>query len=242
MPPVCYVLLNLSECHLSKHAGGPISATVLQGWITAIATGLLAIFAFVTAILAYRAFRKQSKEVSILVKQSNREADERRKAQAKGVFIGVPPRSVRLVQPYAKNASDYPVFDAQFWYSGPSRLSGPDDLGIIMPGPVGLNGRQMSYDDALEHAILTFRDAEGVRWIRMPGGVLKEQTLDTPERSVLAELETPSPVPAPAQKPERRSRPWRRPDQTSRAQEETTGEEPAGQEAGDPTNPAAQDP
>ena len=91
------------------------------------------------------------------------------------VYIGLPIREVRMVQPSAQNASNFPVYDAQFWYSGdPGSLSGPDDLGTIMPGPAGLNGRQMRYDQAVEHAILTFRDAEGVRWRH--GGDIEEQT------------------------------------------------------------------
>ena len=72
MPPVCtYVLLNLPECQASihaaktaKNAGSWISAAVLTGWITGIATGVLALFAIVTAYYAIRAFREQSKEVS----------------------------------------------------------------------------------------------------------------------------------------------------------------------------------
>jgi hypothetical protein len=59
---------------------------------------------------------------------------------------------------------------------------------MITPGPVALNGRQMAYDEAVEHAILTFRDAEGVGWIRMPGGVLKEQSCSTARASVLDAL------------------------------------------------------
>jgi hypothetical protein len=109
--------------------------------------------------------------------------------QAAKVFIGVPRGGVHLIQPYAQNASEFPVFDAQFWYSGPGGVSDPDELGIIMPGPEALNGQQMSYDEALEHAILTFRDADGVRWIRMPHGVLKEQTRPTVRESVVAALE-----------------------------------------------------
>ena len=33
----------------------------------------------------------------------------------------------------------------------------------------------MSYDEAVEHAILTFRDADGVGWIRMPGAFSKSR-------------------------------------------------------------------
>jgi hypothetical protein len=36
--------------------------------------------------------------------------------------------------------------------------------------------------------ILTFRDANGVSWIRMPGGALLEQTKPTARDSVIAAL------------------------------------------------------
>lgn len=110
------------------------------------------------------------------------------------MFIGVPHGGVRLVQPYAQNASDYPVFDAQFWYTIPDGISGPDDLGVIMPGPVVQNGRQMPEAEAREHAILTFRDAEGVRWVRMPDGTFKEQARATAHESALEALGLPMPV------------------------------------------------
>ena len=109
------------------------------------------------------------------MEENNRQADERRRAQAAGVYIGIPRGGNRLVQPAAYNASSLPVFEAQFWYSIPGGITGPDDLGMIMPGPVGHNGRQMPYDEALEYAILTFRDAEGASWIRMPGAPSKSR-------------------------------------------------------------------
>jgi hypothetical protein len=168
--------------------------------LTAVATVALAVLALAAAIVAGIALYKQSRQLAILVAENNRQADERRRAQALGVYIGVPPRSGRLVQPAAYNASQLPVFDAQFWYSVSDGLAGPDDLGVIMPGPVGLNGRQMPYDEAVERAVLTFRDAEGACWIRMPGGILKPQTHDTAHDSVLNALG--QAVPAPADTPE----------------------------------------
>lgn len=165
-------------------------------WITAIATIGLLIGAVITAVYAVKDFRDQARQIAGLQKENERQADERRRAQARSVFIAVPPRSMRLVQPAAHNASDYPIFGAQFWYDGPGDLVGPDELGMIMPGPVALNGRQMSYDEAVEGAILTFRDAEGISWIRLPGGVLKEQDHGTVRGNVLTALGRPIPIPA----------------------------------------------
>jgi hypothetical protein len=56
---------------------------------------------------------------------------------------------------------------------------------MIMPGPTGINGKQMRYDEAVRSAILTFRDAEGIRWIRMANGTLKELKRGTVRHSIL---------------------------------------------------------
>ena len=111
------------------------------------------------------------------------------------MFIGLPIRGIHLVQPSAQNASSFPVHDAQFWYYGPDGLSDPDDLGMIMPGSVGLNGKQMRYEEAVERTILTFRDAEGIRWIRRADGTLQEQTRPTARESILAAPGRSLPVP-----------------------------------------------
>jgi hypothetical protein len=44
---------------------------------------------------------------------------------------------------------------------------------------------------AREHAILTFGDAAGVRWIRMPDGTLDEQKHPAARESVFAALGLP---------------------------------------------------
>ena len=55
---------------------------MVQGWITAIATAILAAFAIITAIYAVRAFREQSQEVSdeaeMLCIQSDQFAEQRK--------------------------------------------------------------------------------------------------------------------------------------------------------------------
>jgi hypothetical protein len=147
----------------------------LSGEITALATAVLAVGAIVTAVFAYLAYRKQSQEVVTLVRQNEREANERRRSQAALVFIGVPPGAAHPVRPYAQNASDLPVYHAQLWYqvSGID-LAGPDDLGLIMPGQTGVGRRDFAATDALTKTSLTFQDAAGALWMREPTGVLKE--------------------------------------------------------------------
>jgi hypothetical protein len=83
------VLLELPGCQVGTrtagHAGGSIWATDVPGWITAVGTGLLAIFAIITAIYAIRAFRKQSQEVADLaamLKVQSGQLDEQRKINA----------------------------------------------------------------------------------------------------------------------------------------------------------------
>jgi hypothetical protein len=118
----------------------------LSGEITAIATAALAAFAVITAAFAFLAYRKQSQEVAILLKQSECDAGDRRKAQAAQIFIAAPADPERPAIPYAHNASNLPIYEAKFWYRGQYTLSGygkPDsaasDLGTIKPGEA--NGR-----------------------------------------------------------------------------------------------------
>ena len=162
-------------------------------WITAIATAGLLIGAIITAKYAIKAFGKQATEVGILVAQSQREADERRRAQAAQVFVGAPqpaqPNAGTV--PYAKNASDLPIYDAQFWDDGTGTLNS-DPLGVIMPGKKISGSGSVIFparEAAVSGVILTFLDAAGVRWIRMPDGLLNEQSCATARESVQAALE-----------------------------------------------------
>jgi hypothetical protein len=101
----CYILPQLCSAHVSKHignqTGGSIWATIVPGWITAIATAGLLIGAIITAVYAVRAFGKQSQQleekrpVNALqaedlresLKEREREAAERCRVQASRVFI-----------------------------------------------------------------------------------------------------------------------------------------------------------
>ena len=166
--------------------------------LTAVATLALAILALAAAVLAGLAFWKQSQEVGILLEQSRREAAERRMAQAARVFVGAPRDQVRLVNPYVKNASDFPVYHAQVWYSqdGGDSLSGPDDLGIIMPSeevpvPQEFPSGAVLDGHAFDGPILTFADSAGIRWIRMPDGSVSEQDRPATRMNILARLDEP---------------------------------------------------
>ena len=190
----CYVSLHTPVSHVSKPAGeGSIWATVVPGWITAIATAGLLIGATVTAVYAAKAFGKQAQEVGILLEQNKREAAERRRVQAARVFIGAPRDLVRLVHPYAQDASDnFPVSTMlssgiPAWAACPSPMTSVRSClanvsRVLIPsGPT----------TALARTILTFRDANGVRWVRMPDGALYEQSAATARESVLAILGLP---------------------------------------------------
>jgi hypothetical protein len=175
--------------HAAGRASGSIWATDVPGWITALATvGLLA-GAIVTARYAIKAFGKQSEELATL-------QEERRMAQAARVYVTAPRDKVRLVHPSAANGSDLPIHDTQIWYADPGGLSGPEDLGIVLPGEAFPARRSFSAADVFTYTVLTFRDAFGVRWIRMPDGTLKGQTRPTARDSILAVLEEAS-APAP---------------------------------------------
>ena len=164
-------------------------------WISAVATIGLLIGAIVTARYAIKAFRKQAAEVAILAEQNDRDIAERRQAQAARVYIFVEDVRPRYAHPYARNGSDFPVYDAQFWQADLGGLSDPDDAGMIPPGGGAVCGTPVSYLDALANTVLTFRDAAGARWIRMPDGTIKEQERGTARESILAALGEPPPAP-----------------------------------------------
>jgi hypothetical protein len=81
---------------------------------------------------------------------------------------------------HVKNTSAQPVYEAEFrWHRGSERHGdpNPEPLGIIMPGveiskvrdfPPGTNM-------AASGAVLSFRDAAGMTWIRRPDGGLVER-------------------------------------------------------------------
>jgi hypothetical protein len=144
-------------------------------WISAVATLGLLIGAIITAIYAVRAFGEQSKEVAILAKQNDRDVAERHRDQGARVYTVVEDNRPRYAHPYGINGSDFPVYGAQLWQAGPGGLSDPGDTVMIPPGGRAMDGRDISYLDALANTVLTFRDAAGAQWIRMPDGNLKEQ-------------------------------------------------------------------
>lgn len=57
--------------------GGPNWADIL----TAVGTAVLAVFAIVTAFVAGRALRAQSRQLQVELRERSREAEERRRAQ-----------------------------------------------------------------------------------------------------------------------------------------------------------------
>jgi hypothetical protein len=85
------------------------------------------------------------------------------------------------------------VSGTQLWYSGSQGLTGPDELGVILPGNDSIGERPAAHQ-ALRSAVLTFWDAQGVRWIRLPDGTFREQAQATVRESVLEALGLPVPT------------------------------------------------
>jgi len=144
--------------------------------LTAVFTAILGVGAIVTAVLAGLALRKQSQEVGLLLEQNKRDTDERRKAQASLVFLAAPRDAAHPLIAYAHNGSGQPVYDTSVRYATTaSDLSEPEYLGTIMPGESAPSARQFAdVGEALRLAVLMFRDAAGINWIRTPDGNLWE--------------------------------------------------------------------
>jgi hypothetical protein len=218
MPPIVawQFLLHVSPQPVRADAAASVWPVDVPTWITAIATFGLLVGAIVTAVYARKAFlgqeaqlaeqRRINEEQTLVLKlqaaelresteERQREAGRRHQAQASLVFTGVQNPGHRFSHPYAKNGSDFPVYDVQLWQAYPGGLSDPFDVGMIPPGGGGADGRDIPYRDALDGTVLTFRDAAGARWMRMPDGTIKEQEHDSARDSILTALGRPLPVP-----------------------------------------------
>jgi hypothetical protein len=131
----------------------------------------------------------QADELRESLAARQRAAEEQRKAQASKVFIeeaeGLSrppsgPPAVPFVVARAVNSSDQPVYDVEFYWRRGSASHGepnPEPLGILMPGEREEKSRDFPPDTnmAVSGAILRFRDASGVKWIRRPDGRLVER-------------------------------------------------------------------
>ena len=124
------------------------------------------------ALVQLRIRQQQIKEQGELLR---RDAEDRRREQAANVFIGVPYDPARQVHPYAQNSSKYPIFDVKLWLGNASGVRSFDEVGILMPDKLMSSSMPMSEKEAIEGTVLTFRDANGVRWARMPQGAVEEQ-------------------------------------------------------------------
>ena len=124
--------------------------------------------------------------------QNERDANERRKDQAARVFIPTRRDPVRLVRPYVKNASDFSIYDAEMWYADPGGMSGPDDLGMIMPSESVEASRLTSVAEALKYHCHLSRFGR-CRWVRLPNGSLEQQARSTARESMLVALGVPMP-------------------------------------------------
>jgi hypothetical protein len=163
---------------------------IFAAQITAVANVVLAVFAIITAILAGLAFRKQSREVrdqAEMLRQATadreREAAERRRAQALQVYVHR--QTVRpqydldpyLVSARVFNTSLQPVYDLQFRW-----LVDDKPVGIelwrehLAPGADTEEVFECrDVRPGLVDARVTFRDRAGVWWsMRGQGGRLEE--------------------------------------------------------------------
>jgi hypothetical protein len=103
----------------------PFMSMLMAAEVTAISTALLAVFALAAGSIATRALVLQARQVRYLKDDHEREAKERREAQASAVFmwedrpLPLPAQGTGGSQAYpviatVKNASDRPIYDLYF--------------------------------------------------------------------------------------------------------------------------------
>jgi hypothetical protein len=163
-----------------------------SAWLTAVATGVLAVFAIITAWYARKAFREQSREVNFLQQQADaqqaelqRQAEDRRRAQAIGVFVttvleaAIPEQAgategrhgsdAKTVTAIVHNTSAQPIYGVKIhWMNldSATQAGEVDRLGTIRPGGSGQLSRPVPGDIPQERfaPIVFFRDAAAQRW------------------------------------------------------------------------------
>lgn len=170
--------------------------------VTAVATAVLALLAAATAWFAFAAARAQAEQVRILRGQVrsaktelDRQADDRRRAQAAQVYLTRAAVKVRRgsqgtvqvqgisakaahVDITVHNTSKQPVYDVRVhWASATAKVqAGSDDpAGTLPPGGEYHAQRELPGDMPLEDftAVASFRDAAGLQWSITPDGRLQ---------------------------------------------------------------------
>jgi hypothetical protein len=145
----------------------------------------------------------QAAELRESLDERKQEAERRMSAQAARIFIsqtnesrldsGVLPYVLDASDAFSErkadalfarvtvvNTSDQPIYDAELrWHRGSASHGdpNPEPLGTIMPGAQAEHLRVFPLDTnmAVSGAVLRFRDAAGVIWMRRPDGGLTEQ-------------------------------------------------------------------
>jgi hypothetical protein len=151
---------------------------LLEAWSTFAAM----LFAATAAVLAYRAYSKESR-----IEQRLRDNDDRAQASMVAAWIGVNPaqaNSNRARQSFVivRNASQVPVNDVTCWVEGPNGDQIAAEWSVVPPAeqgvffPIGLKVSQIAQQAEKPSADLPvgiiFTDSSGVRWRRNPDGRL----------------------------------------------------------------------
>ena len=154
-----------------------------------------------------RVLELQAAEIRESLDGHRREAEQRRSAQAARVFmsqeLGVCFRQEDDDEPESisasvtvVNTSDRPIYDTVLhWLRGSVHYDDflGEPLGTITPGGETMRPRTFPPDTnmAVSCAVVTFRDAAGVTWIRRPDGTLTEHLPDQADDAAEVAIKTP---------------------------------------------------
>ena len=130
-----------------------------------------------------RVLALQAEELRESLAERKREAVERRNAQAAQVHIALKNLTAGqeghgpLIEATVVNASErqQPIYDVKlFWHLGPDSYGtpNPEPLGTVLNWEKEIRRREFHYgaDPAASGAVLSFRDALGVNWVKTPDG------------------------------------------------------------------------
>jgi hypothetical protein len=136
-----------------------------------------------------RVLKLQADDLRESLKERQREAEERRRAQASRVFIEAghqPPRQGKAINGVTSartsakiiNDSNQPIYEAEIiWHDGALSIAeilswtAATPVGVVMPGA---SVSQTTADPDARTAGVRFRDAADIRWVRSSDGHLAD--------------------------------------------------------------------
>jgi hypothetical protein len=163
-------------------------------WVTAIATGLIALLTLPAAVIAIQAFRKQTEASREQAEASRLQVEALREAQANQISSWYEPSpgtegetQVTTAVVHISNRSAQPVYDVELsWQMDGELADEPDRLVVLPPDSDVTTSKAIPPGKSPGRfgTVLRFRDAQGIMWLRDQQGRLVEEEGSPPPQAL----------------------------------------------------------